>query len=329
MTGWYIAPGRRRPAAVRHGSGPAEGARTDANRRLPGPAKWERSVPGSIRCDTAPTVPLYGVDFSGAKEVEGRNRKLWIAGWHPDQQLVSLECGGDDRGFGRRALAERIIGEGGLWVMDFPFGPPAAVACEAGWCTWQDYLAWCGDEGGATALRDELRATLASKGVSWSTRRTVDVKRDATWFPFFEQLYRQTITGARDVLSRLDSVERVRVAVPPFHGWCEPTRTRSVVVEGLPGWTLRGMGLSPTGYKHSTEDARNRRAAIVVALRGCGIPIGDDEGRRAVEDGDGDAIDALVLLYAARCGLRRGRGDWAGMRGREPDGLGIEGWYID
>ena len=304
---------------------PGTGGRMAEKPRL---RKREKRAFRSIRRLRAPAVPLYGVDFSGAKEKAGRNRKLWIASWRPDQQFVSLECGGDDPGFGRRALGERIVREGGLWVIDFPFGPPSAVACAAGWRTWQEYLAWCGDERGPTVLRDELRATLEAKGVRWWTKRKIDVKTDATWPPFFEQLYRQTITGARDVLSRLDSAERGRVGVPPFHDWCEPTRTRSVVVEGFPGWTLRGLRLCSTGYKHSTDDARDRRAAIVDALRGRGVPIGDYECRRAVCDAQGDAIDALVLLYAAWCGLRHGRGDWMGTWGCGSNRLGIEGWYI-
>ena len=299
------------------------------HRRAPGLPERDKRVFRRFRRQPAPAVPISGVDFSGAKEEAGRNRKLWVASWRPDQRLVSLECGGGDPGFGRRALAERIVRAGGLWVIDFPFGPPAAVARAAGWRTWQEYLAWCGDARGPTALRDELRATLAAKAVPWSTRRMIDLETSATWFPFFEQLYRQTITGARDVLSRLDSVERGQAVVPPFHGWYEPTSTRSVVVEGFPGWTLRGMGLCSSGYKGSSEDARDGRAAIVDALRERGVPIGDADCGRAVDDEEGDATDALVLLWAASCGLRRGRGDWIGTGGRGSNGLGIEGWYID
>lgn len=290
--------------------------------------KWPKPQLPGIRRRGSPTVSLHGVDFSGARENAGRNGKLWIASWNPEQRSVSLESGGDDPGFGRCGLAERILRDGGMWVIDFPFGPPARVASAAGWRTWRDYLAWCSSNAEPEALRDELRVILRSAGVPWSTKRKIDACTDATWFPFFEQLYRQTITGARDILARLDAADRGRAVVLPFHGAHKPTPERSVVVEGFPGWTLRGLCLASTGYKHSTDDARGRRLAILGALRRRGLPIGDAACTRAVEDSEGDAIDALALLYAAWRGHRRGREEWGAATGHAPCVTGIEGWYF-
>ena len=296
-------------------------------RRVASPNKGTKPAFSGVRAGGNPSVPLHGVDFSGGKERAAQNRKLWVASWCPDQEFVSLESGGDEPGFGRCGLAERILQGGGLWVIDFPFGPPAQVGTAACWRTWQDYLAWCGSNRDPTMLRDELRKTLESECVPWSTKRHIDQERRATWFPFFEQLYRQTITGARDVLARLDRENRERTAVLPFHGEHAPTSRRSVVVEGFPGWTLRAqMGLASTGYKHSTESARGRRVGILDALRQGGIPIGDAEYVRAVENSEGDAIDALILLYAAWRTHRRSPWCWAAAKCSGPS---IEGWYFD
>lgn len=281
-----------------------------------------------IRRQGSPTVPLHGVDFSGARETEGRNGKLWIASWYPEQRCVSLESGGDDPGFGRYGLAERVLRDGGMWVIDFPFGPPARVARAAGWRTWQEYLAWCRSNPEPKTLRDQLRVILEAKSVPWSTKRKIDACTDATWFPFFEQLYRQTITGAREILAPLDAADRRRAVVLPFHGAYVPTAERSVVVEGFPGWTLRGLGLASSGYKHSTDDAWGRRLVALRALRRRGMPIGDAACMRAVQDSEGDALDALVLLYAAWCGHRCGREEWGKATGSAPRELGIEGWYF-
>ena len=141
-----------------------------------------------VRRSEPPTMPLHGVDFSGARETRGRNGKIWIASWYPDREFVELKSGGDDPGFDRVGLAGKIIESGGTWVIDFPFGPAAAVAAEAAWTKWHDYLAWCGSNPAPTALRDQLRQVLQGAGVPWSTTRKIDQRLGTTWFPFFEQL---------------------------------------------------------------------------------------------------------------------------------------------
>ena len=297
-----------------------------SDRHTPPERMLRRCACDSLHRRDAPAVSLHGVDFSGGTENNGHNRKLWIASWGPDHPSVSLECGADGTGFGRRELAERIIREGGLWVIDFPFGPPAAVADASGWRTWQSYLEWCNSKDDPRTLRDELREILDSACVPWSTKRMIDKQRSATWFPFFEQLYRQTITGARDVLAPLDAANRERVAVLPFHGEYEPTSRRSVVIEGFPGWTLTHMGLKSTGYKNATEEACEYRTTILNALRVSGIPIGDAQWRRAVEDSEGDAVDSLVLLKAAWSSLARDPSEWKKADGHPRK---IEGGYFD
>ena len=270
-----------------------------------------------------PARPLHGVDFSGAREVEGRNGKLWIASWDPDDG-VTLECGADPPGFGRAGLAEKILERGGLWVLDFPFGPPARVAAAAGWATWRDYLAWC--DGEATQLRDGLRRTLKDAGVGWSTRRAIDRAREATWFPFFEQLYRQTISGGRDVLRALAAAGATRAGILPFDRCAGTDRNAAEVVEGFPGWTLRQCGLRATGYKRRDVAARQHRTAIVNSLRRSGIPISDVDARRAVDDVEGDAVDALVLLLAAVLTSARSASEW--RRAATTDRC-MEGWFFD
>ena len=271
-------------------------------------------------------VPLHGVDFSGARERAGRNRKLWVASWYPDKASVVLECGGDGSGFGRCDLAQRILDHGGWWVVDFPFGPPAPVASAAGWNCWNDYLDWSRGGREPTELCDALRGSLESAGVRWSTKRKIDEEREATWFPFFEMLYRQTITGARDVLVHLNSANRKEACVLPFHGECMAAQPRSLVVEGFPGWTLRQLGLPDKGYKGKRPEARHARQKAADVLRKKGIPIGDAEYRRTIEDTEGDALDALILLYAAKLTQQRELTEWFPPETHWPS---MEGWYFD
>ena len=273
-----------------------------------------------------PTLPLHGVDFSGARETGGRNEKIWIASWYPDRDFVELKSGGDDLGFDRRGLADKVIKGGGTWVIDFPFGPPAVIAGAAGWTTWRDYIAWCGSNSDPTALRDELRAVLRRAGVRWSTKREIDREIDTTWFPYFEQLYRQTITGARDVLCPLHQAGRDRTRILPFHDHAVANGELSVVIEGFPGATLKQCDLPTTGYKHTGREAEDQRQRIVDTLRERGVPVCDADASRAIRDVEGDAVDALVLLHAARTASHRTAAEWSDKVGAHAS---IEGWFFD
>ncbi|MYH27430.1 MAG: DUF429 domain-containing protein [Acidobacteria bacterium] len=281
-------------------------------------------VPSAVRLDR-PTVPLHGVDFSGARETGGRNGKIWIATWRPDRAFVQLKSGGDDPGIDRSGLATMVIEGGGTWVVDFPFGPPAAVAEVAGWATWREYLAWCGSDPNPTTLRDQLREDCRLADVHWSTKRAIDRSLGTTWFPFFEQLYRQTITGGRDVLFPLSQAKRDRTRILPFHDCAPATNELSVVVEGFPGATLANYGLPSTGYKHKGCAAEEQRRLIVDSLIGLGIPISGTDASTAAQDAEGDAVDALVLLCAAWNASRR-EADW---RDRVGEHSAIEGWFFD
>ena len=272
------------------------------------------------------TLPLHGVDFSGARETGGRNGKIWIASWYPGRDFVELKSGGDDPGFDRRELADKVIEGGGIWVIDFPFGPPAVIAEAAGWTTWRDYLAWCGSDPDPTALRNELREVLRRAGVPWSAKREVDCRLGTTWFPFFEQLYRQTITGARDVLRPLHQASRERIRILPFCNHAAANDELTVVIEGFPGATLKRCGFAATGYKHTGREAEDQRRRIVDCLRERGVPVSDADVSRAVDDVEGDAVDALVLLHAARKASQRPAAEWSDKVGTHAS---IEGWFFD
>ena len=280
----------------------------------------------TVQRTNLPTLPLHGVDFSGARETGGRNAKIWIASWYPERDFVELRSGGDKPGFNRIGLADQVIKCGGIWVMDFPFGPPAFVARAAGWTVWHEYLAWCGSDPDPTALRDKLREVLRSADVRWSTKREIDREIDTTWFPFFEQLYRQTITGARDVLVPLHRAGRDRTRILPFHNHAVANGDLSVVIEGFPGATLKQCGLPATGYKHTGREAEDQRRRIVDTLRERGLPVCDSDASRAVRDSEGDAVDALVLLHAARNASRRTAAEWNNKVGAHAT---IEGWFFD
>ena len=277
-----------------------------------------------IRRDKAPRIPLHGVDFSGARELGGRrNKKIWIASWHPDRESAELRSGGDDPGFGRAGLAKMIVSEPGIWVIDFPFGPPAAVAEAMKWKAWRDYLCWATPD--ATVLWDTLKAKVDQ----WSAKRCIDRARGAPMSPFNIRLFRQTILGASEVLRGVERAGRDKTRILPFHDAPKEMRELSVVIEGFPGFTLRERCLPSTGYKRSRDRPKGDekvRKCIVESLRKGGLPICDSDRSRAIENPEGDAVDALVLLDAARSASHRNADDWRSRVG--PNGC-LEGWFFD
>jgi hypothetical protein len=147
-----------------------------------------------------------------------------------------------------------------------------------------------------------------------------------TWFPLFEQLYRQTIYGPSEVLLPLYDEG---VCILPW-GWAALTNS-AVVVEGFPGATVRDQLLKRrVSYKGSTSAHGLARQAIVRALKSSpfAIPIPDDVAGRAVEDRNGDALDALVLLVSSWISHRLPPHEW----GRQLSLLdfaeaAVEGWF--
>jgi hypothetical protein len=284
----------------------------------PGCERWSR-----------PEFPVYGVDFSGGEEDQRYgNRKIWVAAWSPGKD-VALRCGWADSTADkvcRRDLPGLIKRQPGWWSLDFPFGIAKDTARALGLNSWPEWLRWCGGEGDATALRDEARELTFRAGVAWGQRRQVDESNRTTWFPLFEQLYRQTIYGAREVLLPLYDEG---LCILPW-GRME-IKKPAVVVEGFPGATVRDHLLKRrVSYKGRTGAHKTAREAIISALRSApfAIPIPDDVAAKAVEDQDGDALDALVLLLGSWISQRLSVDQWKQQLARL-DGCGatVEGWF--
>lgn len=276
-----------------------------------------------------PEFPLYGVDFSGGEEDQRYgNKKIWVAEWSSEND-VGLRCGWSSNSgekISRGDLPELIKRGLGWWSLDFPFGIAKETARALGLNSWPEWLQWCGSDGDATELRNKAREATSRAGVAWALRRQVDEDNKTAWFPLFEKLYRQTIYGAREVLLPL---HRAKFCILPWAS--SAIRQPAAVVEGFPGATIRDRLLKGrVSYKGSTAAHKNARQAIIAALKSAPfkIPIPCDVAAKAVEDRDGDALDALVLLVASWVAQRLSRGEWK----QKLDCLGcsgatIEGWF--
>ena len=172
------------------------------------------------------------------------------------------------------------------------------------------------------------RQSTNAADVPWSNRRHIDIEHGTTWFPLFEQLYRQTIYGAGQVLLPLSQVDRTEVSVLPWH---ELRGAPAVVVEGFPGMTIRRrLGLPGSGYKGRRNEHKLGRQAILDALmrEPYRLPIPANVRQRAIADTEGDAVDALVLLVAAWVSQSLDGDSWRECReDLDDDDRLVEGWF--
>lgn len=296
---------------------------TSVDKKIP-PAQ---AVPHVQRIPQVPLVPLYGVDFSGGTETSSGNKKIWIASW--DERGIRLRCGTDNAPFCRRDLPGEVAKRGGWWVFDFPFGIPTAIAqaLDIPANDWRAWLSWCGQTDNATELRNRAKSMVAERGACWSTRRRIDIEHSTTWFPLFEQLYRQTIYGCGTVLKPLASG---RACMLPWDD-LDPDPKRAKMVEGFPGMTISTqLGLSAKGYKHNSDVSRDLRKKILAQLNDgpLGSQLSPELAERAAKDAEGDAVDALVLLAAAKCCQELAPSNWVIERSDlEREGLLVEGSF--
>jgi hypothetical protein len=276
----------------------------------------------------------YGVDFSGGWEENGGNSKIWIAKWDRTQNHISL-ISGFDINIRRNLLPAYISSRPGWWTIDFPFGIPASIANLININSHSDWWERCSlSVENPTQLRDNLRAIVQNNPPppSWSQRRQVDIDNDTTWFPLFEQLYRQTILGGGEVLHSLHTQFQSNVAFLPWDTQEIKLKQKPTFVsEGFPGLIIQNiLGLPKVGYKGEGPDHRVRRLQILSVLASDQIrmPITEEIRTIASHNEDGDAIDALVLVLASIISQKIGYNEWHNQLSRLINhGISVEGWF--
>lgn len=256
---------------------------------------------------------VRGVDFSGAAKA---GRTAWVSdaiasadGRLEVVDICRLEqfAGTADREPALRALVELIReSRDTLWAIDFPFGLPL----ELGFGDWPRQLelvqAW---DAGAYAFGVHCLNTARARAGTGHLRRQTDVDQRAPFDCYHYRIIYQTFHGMRDVLGPLAS--STGVAILPFQ-LNKLARAARVVVEACPSSTLKRLGLPHQNYKQPaggplTPIRRRTRRRILDGLA-VEVVLPDLLRRRAMRDGGGDAIDAV--LAAA--------GGWHAWRARDP-----------
>ncbi|MCA9286326.1 MAG: DUF429 domain-containing protein [Phycisphaerales bacterium] len=225
---------------------------------------------------------LHGVDFSGGERAGG---KIWIATRAPGRPVTN------ERGFDHRSLAERIAASGGdghrhLWRIDAPFALASeTLASHAVPQRWEDASAWLASFATPREWRQACRAVSRRE-----PRRRADRAARTPMAPSNLRVFKQTWTAIVRVLAPL-AARGVRIE--PLAG---PADARVVVAEGCPASVLHLRGWPTRGYKGQGDPPRRVRERIVDHLREEGLDLPPRIAAAAIDDPEGDALDALLLV---------------------------------
>jgi hypothetical protein len=262
---------------------------------------------------------IHAVDWSGAGASLSLNPKIRYARWDFTNRASKVAVWSN--ALSRNDILRMIPENRGLWILDFPFGLPAELMRRADvrLNNIDASLAFTRSVN-KEAFRDHCNAAWTRVTEAASKHRFTERGVGCGWFAWFVQLFRQTWTGQVELISTLRATNPDISVLP----WDSTRESATTIVEGFPSASLRYRGLPFTGYKLSTSAGRERRQAIVSALETLGVPLSSVTKEDAVEDPEGDVIDALVLLLAGRDALAT---DHVALRAQlDQSGLLGEGW---
>lgn len=250
---------------------------------------------------------VYGVDFSGAQDA-GRN--VWLASaTRREGSLVVEGCfpgealpnSGRDRDDCLPALRAFLAGADDAIVgVDVPFGLPAELVDQGTWPAFAQAFpnGAAGPTEWAEACRDRAE-TLDRDRVE--LKRATDDETGAPFSPYNLRMRSATYYAISTILAPL--VERDAASVLPMQ---PPNPGAAWLLEACPAVTLDRLDLEAEGYKDDDEAAEERRAEIVDALAEGPATIVPTVREAAIEEPDGDALDAVLAAVGVTMALERG-----------------------
>lgn len=223
----------------------------------------------------------HGVDFSGGRRP---GAKTWIATLEGDR--ITLAHGPDHRALVARIAATAERGEAHTWLIDAPFGLPLETLREQGVeLSWTAAARWLR---GFESPREWRRACRTQS--RREPRRTTDRAARTPMAPMNLRVFRQTWSLIVNVLLPLS--ER-GIRIEPVAG---PPTSPVTVAEGCPASVLHRRGWPARGYKGAGDPPRDVRRRVEQLLRASGLPLTPRISAQAIDDEEGDALDALLLL---------------------------------
>ncbi len=230
-------------------------------------------------------VLLHGVDFSGG--ADGGRGKIRVVRREVGVRGASIEAIG---AMSRRELLRAIEGAGepSLWRIDAPFGLPVETLEAHGLAaSWIESARWMKAFGTPRAWRTALRDRSRRE-----PRRMCDRASSTPMAPMNLRVFKQTWSLICEILLPL---AEAGVRIEPVHG----DHRQTVVAEGCPASVLRLRGWPSRGYKGHGDAPREARRAILADLAAewrNAVSIPAELGSAAIDDEEGDLLDAMLLV---------------------------------
>ena len=151
----------------------------------------------------------------------------------------------------------------------------------------------------------------------------MDVRFATPLAPTNLRLFKQTWHCLVSLLAPLAALDEVAILPMAAATPGRLERARVWIGEGCPSSTLRQLGWPRSGYKGVSAANRELRAELARRVSTLeGISLSAQATLDAVADTEGDALDSLLLLPAAR---RCSAADHAAILASDPDAA-LEGW---
>ena len=257
-----------------------------------------KSAPTSVPIPGSRTV-IHGIDFSGADG--GGAAKIRIAERElAAKSVVAIRPRVDRNGLRRLIVECARDGREHLWRIDAPFGLARESLAsgvpglpEGREPTWIEVAEWMASFPNARAWRGAMRESSRRE-----PKRTCDRALHTPLAPMNLRVFKQTFTVITEILLPLarEGIAIMPVSMPTVAGSAALPSTR--VFEGCPASVLRHRGWPAKGYKGGGEPPRAVREEIVRLLRRDGLEIASETAVEAIQDAEGDLLDAILLTTA-------------------------------
>lgn len=233
---------------------------------------------------------LHGVAFSGADSAGApKIRHVWRA-WPGASPILGSEKL-DRNGLRRRIEESTRDGLSHLWRIDTPLSIAREHLAAQGVAEeWNAIAAWMASFPSARDWRRAMRTTDRKE-----LRRACDRARSTPLAPTNLRLFKQTWALIAEVAHPLASKG---VRIEPCTG---DNNARVAICESNTASTLDTAEIPSTGYRGAGNAAVSRRESILTWLRTRGVGIGAELAQLAVDDTEGDILDALILMSDPVC----------------------------
>lgn len=256
-------------------------------------------------------MKVIGVDFTSAP---GLRKAITVARCKLDSATLHLDAIDELRDFD---AFEALLREPGPWLggFDFPFGLPRELVQDLDWPQeWTKLVGFC-----AALSRREWRGILDGYRATRPAGRKYAHR--ATDLPAGSSSPMKLVNPPVALMFH-EGAPRLAEAGVQVPGLADGDRTR-IALEAYPGLLARAV-VGRESYKSDTpsKQTRARREARRRIVASLAIKATAALSRRLVDDGSGDALDAvLCAVQAAGAGRQRNFG--------LPDAIDpVEGWII-